>query len=65
MSDKTTYIAWILLAAALIAENGKGDDEVAREVKALIAKFVEPPKKSHDIPQNLRHDFLKKLEELK
>ena len=34
-------------------------------IKALIAKFVEPPKKSHDIPQNLRHDFLKKLEELK
>ena len=33
-------------------------------VKELINKFVEPPKKSHDIPQNLRAEFLKKLEAL-
>ena len=34
-------------------------------VKELINQFVEPPKKSHDIPQNLRAEFLKKLEALK
>lgn len=34
-------------------------------IKELINKFVEPPKKSHDIPQNLRAEFLKKLEALK
>ena len=34
-------------------------------IKALIATFVEPPKKSHDIPQAARPAFLKKLEELK
>lgn len=34
-------------------------------IKALINTFVEPPKKAHDIPQNLRAQFLKKLEELK
>lgn len=33
-------------------------------IKALINTFVEPPKKSHDIPQNLRGEFLKKLEAL-
>jgi hypothetical protein len=33
-------------------------------IKALINTFVEPPKKSHDIPQNLRAEFLKKLEAL-
>lgn len=33
-------------------------------VKELITKFVAPPKKMADIPQNLRQEFLKKLEEL-
>ena len=33
-------------------------------LKALINTFVEPPKKSHDIPQKLRASFLKKLEAL-
>ena len=34
-------------------------------IKELINTFVEPPKKSHDIPQKLRGEFLKKLEALK
>ena len=34
-------------------------------IKALINTFVEPPKKSHDIPQALRAQFLAKLEALK
>lgn len=34
------------------------------KIKELIAKFVEPPKKSADIPQNARPEFLKKLEAL-
>jgi len=33
-------------------------------IKELINKFVEPPKKSHDIPQNLRHKFLEDLAKL-
>ena len=33
-------------------------------IKELINQFVEPPKKSHDIPQKLRPEFLKKLEAL-
>jgi hypothetical protein len=33
-------------------------------IKELINTFVEAPKKSHDIPQNLRGQFLKKLEAL-
>lgn len=34
-------------------------------IKTLINTFVEPPKKSGDIPQKLRGQFLKKLKELK
>jgi hypothetical protein len=34
-------------------------------IKALINTFVEPPKKSHDIPQTSRAEFLRKLAELK
>lgn len=34
-------------------------------IKALINTFVEPPKRSHDIPQNLRAEFLKKLDAMK
>lgn len=34
-------------------------------VKALIAEFVEPPKKSHDIPQQQRPQFVQKLKDLK
>lgn len=34
-------------------------------IKALIGKFVEPPKKSHDIPQTLRRKFLEELAALK
>ncbi len=34
-------------------------------IKELINTFVEPPKKSHDIPQAQRSLFLKKLAELK
>lgn len=33
-------------------------------IKDLINTFVEPPKKSHDIPQNLRAQFLTKLKAL-
>ena len=43
---------------------GKHQGAAPKLIKELINTFVEPPKKSHDIPQNLRAQFLKKLEEL-
>ena len=40
---------------------GKHGGAAPKLIKELINKFVEPPKKSHDIPQNLRGQFLAQL----
>jgi len=42
----------------LAVKHGNGASKVIRE---LIATFVEPPKKSTDLPQNVRAEYLKKL----
>ena len=39
----------------------KHGEAAGKLLRALIAEFVEPPKKSSDIPQNVRGTFLKKL----
>lgn len=63
--DVTGEVMSQAMNAAVARLNKVHGGAAPKLVKALIATFVEPPKKSHDIPQKMRHEFLKKLAELK